>query len=316
MPDILTITLNPTVDMSTRVEQLVPGPKLRCDAPEVDPGGGGLNVSRTIRILGGASRAFAAIGGGTGQRLAELLREEGVDLLPFRITGETRQSLAVTEEATGRQYRFVLPGPEWSREQADRALAELGATVRRGSIAVLSGSQPPGVADDFVRRLAARTRVRQALLVADTSGPPLRYLADNPIGLHSLRMDAAEAEALAGHPLPERRDTADFAASLVRAGVAQVVIISRGADGSTLADGERRLHCSRSVEGEQVRSSIGAGDSFVGAYVLALSRGAELAEALRLGVAAASAAVLTDATELCRREDTERLLPGCEMAEL
>ena len=111
MTDILTITLNPTVDLSTAADHVHPGPKLRCDAPRADPGGGGINVSRAIRHLGGDSRAFLAVGGATGEWLKVLLDAEGTRFEGFQIDGETRQSLAVTDRSTGLQYRFVMPGP-------------------------------------------------------------------------------------------------------------------------------------------------------------------------------------------------------------
>jgi len=123
-------------------------------------------------------------------------------------------------------------------------------------------------------------------------------------------MDSEEAQALAGDGLTSRESTAGFAAALVRRGVAQTVIVAHGADGSVLADssGGRWFGLAPKVP---VRSKVGAGDSFVGAYVLAVARGEAAPQALARGVAAASAAVMTEATELCRRDDAERLLAEC-----
>ncbi|MCE8472751.1 PfkB family carbohydrate kinase, partial [Rhodovulum sulfidophilum] len=73
MHDILTVTLNPTVDLSTSVAHVVPGDKLRCAPPVTDPGGGGINVSRAIRLLGGESLALVALGGHNGDKLRALL---------------------------------------------------------------------------------------------------------------------------------------------------------------------------------------------------------------------------------------------------
>jgi 6-phosphofructokinase 2 len=112
--------------------------------------------------------------------------------------------------------------------------------------------------------------------------------------------------------LERRKDTADFAAGLVARGVAETVIIARGADGSVLADGKQRLFA-RAAKVEVV-STIGAGDSFVAGYVLSRARGAGAAEALALATAAASSAVTTPATELCRPADVARLLPQCPVS--
>ena len=122
-------------------------------------------------------------------------------------------------------------------------------------------------------------------------------------------MDGPEGEELAGKPLPTLADTAGYAQSLVRAGVARTVIIARGAEGNVLADTDQKLFARAAKV--RVKSTVGAGDSFVAAFVLALSRGQSNAEALAMGSAAASAAVMTDATQLCRPEDVMRLLPEC-----
>ncbi len=111
-------------------------------------------------------------------------------------------------------------------------------------------------------------------------------------------MDGEEAESLTGHALHDRKDTADFAQSLARKGVARKVIVARGADGNILATADRRLFSP--APKVRVRSTVGAGDSFVAALVLAIARGQADDEALAMGSAAAAAAVTTDATQLCR----------------
>jgi 6-phosphofructokinase 2 len=310
---ILTLTLNPALDMATEVHEIIPGHKLRCTEPQLDPGGGGLNVSRAIKSLGGDSLALVALGGLTGDRLAGLIRGEGVTFLSILGPGETRQSLTVREETSGKQFRFMLPGPVWGEAERSRVFTLLRATARPGGLSILSGSQPPGVPADFPAQLAAS--MPESRVVLDTSGSALTEAVRYPIaGLEVLRMDGEEGEALAGRPLPSREDTAEFAQSLVRAGVAKIVIVARGADGNVLADKDQRIFAKAAKV--RVKSTVGAGDSFVAAFVLALSRGQSHAEALSLGSAAASAAVTTDATQLCRPEDVMRLLPECVISQV
>ncbi|MBP9184211.1 MAG: 1-phosphofructokinase family hexose kinase [Fuscovulum sp.] len=310
---ILTLTLNPALDLATEVPEIIAGQKLRCSEPLLDPGGGGLNVSRAIRALGGDSLALVAIGGLTGDRLAGLIREAGVTFLSILGPGETRLSLTVTEEASGKQYRFMLPGPVWGEAERARVFTLLRATSRPGGLSVISGSQPPGVPVDFPAQLAES--MPGSRVVLDTSGKPLGRVVKRPIeGLEVLRMDSEEAEGLSGHPLHSRADTADFAQGLVRAGVARKVVVARGADGNVLATADRRLFSP--APKVRVRSTVGAGDSFVAALVLAIARDQDDAEALAMGSAAAAAAVMTDATQLCRPEDVMRLRPDTTAAEL
>ncbi|MCV2880442.1 1-phosphofructokinase family hexose kinase [Actibacterium sp. XHP0104] len=310
---ILTVTLNPALDLSASAPAVTPGPKLRCTAPRTDPGGGGINVSRVITELGGSSRALVALGGPTGARLGHLLAHAGIDTITIPVDGDTRESLSVTDEATGGQYRFVLPGPQWDVAEAEGALATLAQAVTPGALVVLSGSLPPGLTPDYQDRLIATVTGAGGKLLADTSGAALTHLAEGT-GLWVLRMDQHEAEELVGLPLPERSHSAGFAADLVAHGAARAVIIARGADGAVLATADTQLHVAAAQV--PVLSKVGAGDSFMGALTLALARGADWAEALQWGSAAASAAVMTEATELCHLADVKRLLPRSPVSEL
>ena len=310
---IVTLTLNPALDLASYLVALIPDTKLRCTAPSLDPGGGGLNVSRAIAALGGESLALVALGGLTGDRLAGLIRDEGVPFLSMTAPGESRQSLTVTETSTGRQYRFMLPGPIWSAQDQERVFALLRASARPGAFGVISGSQPLGVPVDFPASLAQAMPGLQVVL--DTSGPALAQAVAHPIpNLVILRMDGDEAETLAGRRLISRSATADFAAGLVARGVAQMVVVARGADGSVLVDKDRRIFAKAAKV--KVKSTVGAGDSFVAGLVLSLAKGEPRETALAWGAAAASAAVMSDATQLCKKADVLRLLPECVITQI
>lgn len=310
---ILTLTLNPALDVSTHVAHVVAGEKLRCAAPAQNPGGGGLNVSRAIHALGGQSLALVALGGAIGEQVAGLLQAAGLQFQTLQSPGETRQSLTVTETDSGRQYRFLLPGPDWHEADQAQVFARLAKHASPGGFAVISGSQPPGVPVDFPARLVAALPGMQVVL--DTSGRALAEAVRQPIpGLAVLRMDSAEAEALAGRKLESPKDTADFAADLVARQVAKAVLIARGAEGNVLVTKDlRQMACPPKLT---VVSAVGAGDSFVAGLVLTLARAEPLDQALRYATACAAAAVMTPATELCRAEDVDRILPQVRGTEL
>lgn len=315
MKPILTITLNPTVDLSITAPAITPDRKLRCSRPDTDPGGGGINVSRAIHELGGTSTAFVAVGGPTGDKVMRLLAETGIGLMPFPAPGETRQSMTATDLSSGAQYRFVMPGPDWTLAAMNRALARIVRAAPTGGLTVLSGSLPPGLPDDFSARLAARIARCRTQLLLDISGAALqklRTITTPPADV--LRLDDLEARHLAGSRLDTAADSADFASSLVRDGVARAVILARGAEGNVMATAEDRW-CATAPQ-VPVTSRVGAGDSFVAGFTLATARGAPLPEALRHGTAAAAAAVMTPATDLCRARDVRRLLPQCRLVRL
>ncbi len=307
---ILTVTLNPALDLSARVEHMVAGPKLRLQDVLREPGGGGVNVARVIHRLGGDVRAWVALGGATGAAHRAALDAQGVALHVFELPFATRENWAVSD-ADGAQFRLQLPGDPWPEGEAARALddiASLGA-----ALVVLSGSQPPGLAAEFPAQLAARIGAER--LLADTSGPALGHLLRAPgAPLRLLRLDQAEAETQAGHPLESAQDTARFAARLQAQGVAAMICIARGAEGNILADASGCLQCIPPQV--PVRSKIGAGDSFTGAFTWALAQGRSAAEALRQGTAAAAATVMSAGTALCAPQDVQALAAACNVMAL
>lgn len=306
MTRILTLTLNPALDISTETATVAADRKLRCAAPRIDPGGGGVNVSRAIANLGGASVPLVASGGPAGAHLMALLREAGLDPVELGAPGETRRSLAVRELCSGAQYRFLMPGPAWTGADADRIAAAVAAAARPDDLVVISGSPPPGLADDFFLTLTERLAPRGARVILDTSGAALTAAARSARGLHVLRMDHEEAEALAGGLAPGVAAAADFAAALAARGAARIVAVAHGAEGTVVATPEGRWHARPPTVA--VISKVGAGDSFVAAFALALSRGERAPAACAAGVAAAAAAVTMPDTQLCDRETTARLL--------
>ena len=313
MHSVLTITLNPAVDLDSSVDRVTPGPKLRCTAPMLDPGGGGINISRALAALGGGSTALIAAGGPMGDVLRDLLRRENLTAEFIEAPGDTRQSLSVIDRSSGDQFRFVFPGPVWDASAVAEANKLIAKAIPPDSMVILSGSQPQGFPDDFAADLVALATVKNARVMLDTSGAALRALTTGAImGLSVLRLDRGEAEDIAGHTLPTPVASADLAADLVARGVAKAVILARGPEGSVLVNEAGRWFCKAAKV--PVRSKTGAGDSFVAGFALSLSRGDAMDQALQRGVAAASAAVMTDATALCQRDDAEALIADCPVA--
>ena len=310
MQDILTVTLNPALDLATSVAHIEPNVKLRCSPPETDPGGGGLNVARAITQLGGKARAFVALGGDTGTALRHLLERAGQQLVIHAAPGETRQSLAVTDLGDGGQYRFMLPGPDWSRADIDAARAAIRAAAPKQGFVVLSGSGPSGSSPDLYARICEDLRGTGAEVLLDTSG---RRWPIWPPGRRCRRWCCAWTSTRP-KPWPAGRwrpaPTAPiFARRLVERGAARIVIVARGADGSVLADADRKFFCPGRADHRAQRGRR-RGDSSVGGFTMALARGlSDRCGPGPMGAAAASAACMTEGTRLCLPEDFEALLP-------
>jgi hypothetical protein len=169
---IATLTMNPSLDIATSTERVVPTDKLRCEPPRRDPGGGGINVARVVHILGGRATAIHPAGGATGSMFEELLAQAGVGRRMVQIGNPTREASTIDEAASGKQFRFVLPGPELTEEEAQRCLDELAALEPRPAFVVANGSLPPGVPDDFYARVARLTRELGVRLEGGRPGLP------------------------------------------------------------------------------------------------------------------------------------------------
>jgi 6-phosphofructokinase 2 len=303
MTPIATITMNPAVDKSARADRVVPDDKLRCGAPRREPGGGGINVTRVIQRLGGASRAFYPAGGPTGEILRGLLDREALDHAPLSIAGWTRENLVVYETSTDRQYRFGMPGPELDDGEVEACLNALRDLAPPPAYIVASGSLPPGAPEGFYTAVAEIAQEVGARAVLDTSGPPLRQAV--PAGWYLLKPNLRELNQLAGTELRTEADRIEAARSFIERGWCEAMALSMGPSGALLVTADRAEHVRSPTV--PIASRVGAGDSMVGGLVLALARGRNLPAAVRFGVAAGAAAVTSPGTELCSREDTEAL---------
>lgn len=300
---IATLTMNPAVDVYITVRQVTPAHKLRSETARRDPGGGGINVARAIRILGGESRALFPAGGPTGRFLQAMLNEENISCRVHELEGLTRESFTVLETETGREYRFVLPGPELSEPDWQGILDLLEAMDQTPDYLVASGSLPPGTPEDFYARVARWARRAEIRMVLDTSGPALQAALEE--GVYLIKPNLRELKELTGRELQDPEDQEQACRDLLTEGKSAVIALTLGEEGALLVaeESSRRIE----VPEQEVKSSVGAGDCFVAGMVLGLVRQMSLQKAFCYGSAAGNAALLTPGTELCRLEDVERL---------
>lgn len=295
--------MNPAIDASTAVPYVLPDQKLRCRAPRYEPGGGGINVARAIRKLGGDALACFPVAGPGGELLKRLLDAEGVRQEPVPVSGWTRENLNVFEEVSGRQFRFCMPGPSLGGEEWGAMLESVQRIRPAPNFLVASGSLPPGVPVDFYALLAARAREMGSRIVLDTSGEALARAVDR--GVYLLKPSLREFQALIGERDLDESTLMRAAGSAIERGWCEVLVLSLGPGGAlwrTATEWERLA-----APTVRVQSSVGAGDSMVAGIVLSLAQGHPLREAVRFGVAAGAAAVMNPGTELCHRADVERL---------
>lgn len=300
MSAILTITFNPALDKSFSVQTLHSGRKLHCTKPAFEPGGGGINVARVVKRLGGDVTALFLAGGPNGEELSRLLEVKKVPLFRVSIKGATRENIIVTTLAPPAQYLFNLPGPDVSRAEWKRCLEAVRQTNCR--FIVVSGSLPPGVPLTIYKELAAISRKKNSKLLVDASGPALQAALE--AGVFLIKPNLREITALAGADVTEASAIA-AAQEQIKKNRCCYVMVSLGASGALLIgkSGVIRIHPPHT----SVRSTVGAGDSLLAGLVLALSKNKKIEEAAEYAVACGTAATLNQGTILCNNAQVKRL---------
>jgi 6-phosphofructokinase 2 len=300
-PRIVTLTLNPAVDIACDARAVVPVRKVHTFAETYDAGGGGVNVARVLHELGADVTAIVLAGGVTGRLVVELLAEEGVRCHPVPIADRTRICTTVHDHAGRQEYRFVAEGPQVSPAELEAGLAAVASEPAEWLVA--SGSLPRGVEVDSYVRVAKLAAQNGGKFVLDTSGAPLQAALGHGIAL--IKPSLGEFETLMGRNLPRASEQNAAALQLVRAGAADRVAVSLGHRGALLAtqDGVWR----QPAPDVHAVGAVGAGDSFLAALILALARGSDARDALAWGSAAGAAAVMRTGTAHPKREDVEEL---------
>jgi 6-phosphofructokinase 2 len=313
MVDILTLTVNPAVDVSTAVDRVVDTHKLRCETASRHPGGGGINVARVIQRLEGPRADCLALylaGGEPGDLLEQMLAAERVTCRRLRIAGETRENFSVKERSTGRDFRFVLPGAPVTAAEWASVLDAFDTLMPAPRYLVLSGSLPPGLPARAYADLATRANARGTRVVLDTSGLPLASALE--AGVYLVKPSLGELTELAGGPLETEAAQIAAARRIVAERHAQIVALTLGERGALVVSSDETIRVGALPV--PVSSVIGAGDSFLAGLLVALRRGEALREAVRLAQAAASATLLTTGTALCDAAEVRRLYDAASPA--
>lgn len=301
---IITVTLNPAIDQTLVLERFVAGDTLRVKSSRFDPGGKGINVSRVVKELGGESVAMGFAPGGLGRYIEQTLRAEGTECDFVHTKGETRTNITILDESRNIHTILSDPGPETDVRFVGQLLNKVRRRLHAGDWLVVAGSIPPPLSPEVYSELIGLARDKAAHVVLDADGAALSAgVAALP---EMVKGNRRELERLLHRHLDDEESTLDAARSL-RDMTIQVAVVTRGREGAVAMSEEGAF---RSLA-PRVRavSAVGSGDAFLGGVVLSLSRGRSMEEALRLGVAAGTACVLTPGTELCHRREVDILYP-------
>lgn len=298
---IITLTINPSLDKSTKFSGLIAEQKIRCEKPRYDAGGGGINVSKAISKLGGSSTCIFTSGGSTGEMLEELITQERIENRAIKTKNWTRENFIAFENITKAQYRFGFPGNEFSEDEKDKIITTIKEL--RSEYLVISGSLNEGLQANFYQKIAEIAKSSGAKVIVDTSGEALQKVLET--GVYLIKPNIGELAKLIGAERLELPEVEEAAKNLIEKGSTEIVVVSLGADGAILVTKDE----TQFVKAPKVekKSTVGAGDSMVGGMVWALSQNKTLKEVIQMGVCCGTAATMNEGTELFKEKDVQKL---------
>jgi 6-phosphofructokinase 2 len=231
-----------------------------------------------------------------------LLDVENVESHVIEIAGHTRENMIVVDTSSSLQYRFGMPGPVIAEEEWQNCLKAIEESSGVDYI-VCSGSMPAGVPLDFNGRLSAIAKKIGARMIVDTSGEALKHAVTE--GVFMLKPNLGELSSLHGVEELHEEDIEDAAKEVIRKGGCEVMVVSMGASGAMLITKDECFE--NAPPTVKKKSTVGAGDSMVAGMVYAMYNKMPWQEVLQMGIATGTATTLNPGTELCRKEDVDRL---------
>lgn len=300
---IATLTLNPALDKSTEMERLVPEKKMRCSQLRIEAGGGGINISKAVKLLGGNTTALFPSGGNNGKIIENILSGAGIPFKTLPIDGETRENFVAREISTNKQYRFVMPGPELQAADLQHCLDLVKGLPKETSFLILSGSLPPGVPEDFPAEIALIAKNKGIKFIVDTSGTPLKKALEK--GVFLIKPNLTELGTLVGKDWLDLSEIEEAAAQVLNNSKCEAIVASMGPAGALVITRQGK----KQVNAPAVKklSTVGAGDSMVAGIAWKLEAGESIENAVRFGVACGTAATMNKGTQLFKKEDVDRL---------
>lgn len=300
---IYTVTLNPAVDKTLEISGLSLGSVNRTDSNRTDAGGKGINVSKVIKTLGGESIAMGIVGGSTGSMIEQYMAKLGIKTDFVHVDADTRTNIKIIDTENHVNTDINEQGNPVGTQAVDEAEQKLRSVLKAGDTVVLAGSVPRGCPADIYAKLVRLCNSYDALTILDVDGALLKE------GLNAkpflIKPNIDELSRICGKTLKTPADAAAVAKKLISGGIPRVVV-SLGGDGALFCDENNAYH----AHGLKVtvRSTVGAGDSMVAALCMAIERGYDDFETIKLAVATSAANVTCSGTQPAEFEVIQSLI--------
>lgn len=308
---IVTVTMNPAIDKTVDIDALERGGLNRIKHVELDAGGKGINVSKTIQKLGGNSIATGFIAGNAGRIIRSVMDEWNIKNDFIEVSGETRTNTKVFEK-TGELTELNEPGPTVEEKDVKALLGKLESYANEDTLFVLAGSVPQGVEKSIYRDIIELVHKKGAKVLLDADGELFTIALE--AGPDIIKPNRVELEQYAGFDyIASEQELLQIAEGLMQKGI-HTVAVSMGKNGAMFLKEDYKVRC----PGLRVKahSAVGAGDAMVAALSYAWDEGMSPEDTMKMCMAVSAGAVTTIGTKPPSREVVDSLLEQVEMEEI
>lgn len=303
MSKIVTVTINPCIDKTIWVDELIPNKKLKGKRSEEEPGGGGINISRAINYLDKKSTAIYFSGGYNGEFLNELVAIENLNAININTSSNSRMNFLIINETTNEEFRIGMEGGFINENELNSMLQTIENEMP--SYLVLSGSIQKKASQIFYKQIANKFSNTSTKIIVDTSGEALQEVIKEKIFL--LKPNLNELSNLCGISENASIDEITEATKNLLSKInCTAIVVSLGENGAILVTKNETHYCKPPKV--EVKSTVGAGDCMVAGITLALQENKNWKEVLEFGIACGTAATLGSGKSLCTKEDVEIIL--------
>lgn len=299
---IVTVTMNPAIDKTLDIGTFEHGGLNRIKHVEMDAGGKGINVSKTIHELGGESIVTGFIAGNSGKIIESVMKEKNIVSDFVEVEGETRTNTKVYEES-GALTELNEPGPVISEEDLQALLAKLEGYASENTLFVLAGSVPGGVEKDTYKRIIEMVHKKGAKVLLDADGELFTKALDAQPDI--IKPNRVELQQYAGLDyMASEQEIIEIADGLMKKDISNIVV-SMGKSGAIFLQKDQKIKC----QGLKVKahSTVGAGDAMVAGLAYAWDQKLSLEETVKLCMAVSAGAVTTIGTKPPSRDVVEEL---------
>jgi len=300
-PPIVSLSLNPAIDLTYEITALEHDRKTRAYACHYDPGGTGVNVGRALEKLNANAHTCLITAGKMGEFLESLLSHELKHFYALKVNGETRINTTISQQKPKHQYEVNAAGAKISTAQLEEISNYFLTTCQQG-IGILTGSLPPETPTSTYQIITRKLQAQGGRAIIDA---PVAILG-NTLSCHPflVKPNLHELEELQNKKLTSIEQIASEARRLTQQGPRNVCV-SLGDKGAILTCQENSYYC-RSPR-IQMRSTVGAGDSMVAGLAYAFSQEQTPQQALKLAVACGAGTAKYPGTQLFTSEDIHDL---------